>query len=88
MNEKINYYTVNLFKEGVITLTNGHTKATEMCQELVIIRTIRRQIERIRSSAELIIFYGSVYFDEQGELFQSAYMEADEGGLHTNIFIF
>jgi len=49
--KKIIYYTRNSFKDGMITLANGHTKAMAICQELVIIRTtIRRQIERSRRS--------------------------------------
>jgi len=59
----------------MITSANRHTRAMEISQELVIIRTIRRQIERFNRSEELVIFDGSLSFDDQVELFQSASLE-------------
>jgi len=86
--KKIIYYTRNSLKDGMITSANGHTRAMDISQELVIIRTIQRQIERFNHSEELVIFDGSLSFDKQVELFQSASMVigAHGGGLANLIF--
>ena len=86
--KKIIYYTRNSLKDGMITSLNKHTRAMDINQELVIVRTIRRKIMRYHRSEELVIFDGSMSFDEQVELFQSAsiVIGAHGGGLANLIF--
>jgi len=69
---------VKLIKDGVITHANGHTRAIVISQELVIFRTIRRQIERIHCNEALIILYGSCLSISKLS-FQSASMDAHGG---------
>jgi len=59
----------NSLKEGMITKSNRHTRALDIGQKLVIIRTIRRQKIHFHRIGELVIFNGSLSFDEQVELF-------------------
>lgn len=86
--KKIIYYTRHKLKDGIVTAENSYKRAMDIDLELDIIRTIRRQMERFNRTEELVIFDGSLSFDEQLDLFRSATMiiGAHGGGLANILF--